>query len=84
MRTPGIGFHNIPLFVWAIFVTAILLLLSLPVLAGKNYCVVSALNLTICWKFFFILFYLIKKDNQQVTVEVDKWTAKPLSTDNRR
>ena len=50
MRTPGIGFHNIPLFVWAIFVTAILLLLSLPVLAGKNenYCVVSALNLTIC------------------------------------
>jgi hypothetical protein len=34
MRTNGMGLHKLPLFVWAIFVTAILLLLSLPVLAG--------------------------------------------------
>ena len=34
IRAPGITLHKLPLFVWAIFVTAILLLLSLPVLAG--------------------------------------------------
>jgi cytochrome c oxidase subunit 1 len=34
MRAPGIHIHRLPLFVWAIFVTAFLLLLSLPVLAG--------------------------------------------------
>jgi hypothetical protein len=34
MRNPGLTLHKLPLFVWAIFVTAILLLLSLPVLAG--------------------------------------------------
>jgi hypothetical protein len=35
MRTNGMSLHKLPLFVWAIFVTAILLLLALPVLAGK-------------------------------------------------
>ena len=42
--------HKLPLFAWAIFVTAILLLLSLPVLAGKL--ILPALNPTICWKLF--------------------------------
>ena len=34
MRAPGMTLHKVPLFPWAIFVTAWLILLSLPVLAG--------------------------------------------------
>lgn len=34
MRSEGISLDRIPLFVWAVGITALLLLLSLPVLAG--------------------------------------------------
>ena len=50
------AFHRVPLFSWAIYVTAILLLLSLPVLAGKVN-LVPALNLAMCWKHFLIKVY---------------------------
>lgn len=57
MRAPGMTMHKLPLFVWAVLITAILLLLSLPVLAGKLFCPISTLftkirneNLAICWK----------------------------------
>jgi len=34
MRTPGMTLHKMPLFVWAMLITAFLLLLAVPVLAG--------------------------------------------------
>ena len=34
MRAPGMTLHKMPLFIWAMLVTAFLLVLSLPVLAG--------------------------------------------------
>nr|WBU10767.1 cytochrome c oxidase subunit 1 [Malassezia cuniculi] len=34
MRVPGMTMYKLPLFCWAVFITAILLVLTLPVLAG--------------------------------------------------
>ena len=49
MRLPGQVLHKVPLFGWAIFVTAVLLLLSLPVLAGII-SILPALNSAKFWK----------------------------------
>jgi hypothetical protein len=51
MRTNGMSLHKLSLFVWSIFVTAILLLLALPVLAGIF--ILPAVNPTICWELCF-------------------------------
>lgn len=52
MRAPGMTMHKLPLFVWAVFLTAILLILSLPVFAGSV--IVPAKNSAICWKLLFL------------------------------
>ena len=58
---PGQVLHKVPLFGWAIFVTAVLLLLSLPVLAGIFFYILLALNLAVCWKLLFKLIIWIRQ-----------------------
>jgi cytochrome c oxidase subunit I len=50
MRAPGMTLHKLPLFVWAILVTAFLLLLAIPVLAG-------AITMLICDRDFGTAFF---------------------------
>lgn len=50
MRAPGMTMHKAPLFVWAILITAILLLLAMPVLAG-------ALTMLLCDRNFGTAFF---------------------------
>ena len=50
MRAPGMTLHKMPLFVWAMLVTAFLLLLAIPVLAG-------AITMLICDRNFGTAFF---------------------------
>jgi cytochrome c oxidase subunit 1 len=50
MRAPGMTLHKMPLFIWAMLVTAFLLVLSLPVLAG-------AITMLICDRNFGTAFF---------------------------
>jgi hypothetical protein len=67
IRSPGLTFERLPLFVWAIFITAWLLVLSLPVLAGEPL-IVPALNLAICWNNSLIFLSSQSAENLQLFI----------------
>lgn len=49
MRTLGMTMSKLPLFVWSVLFTAILLVMTLPVLSA-NPIILAGLNHTICWE----------------------------------
>ena len=56
MRTLGMTMSKLPLFVWSVLFTAILLVMTLPVLSANLKKKLADWNHTICWEL--LKFYL--------------------------
>lgn len=56
MRTLGMTMSKLPLFVWSVLFTAILLVMTLPVLSANLKKILADKNHTICWEL--LKFYL--------------------------